>query len=278
LEFLFKDKEDALWVKEYFTRRCGGDVQIREVALPGEKNYSLKVSGSEQELKRAVVDFIIQKKRNGWIRGQLKHFYFFQAEEEQNRILEIVVGMLKGERPELTVLAGEIDECREIGKAVGPLLGGEGTLPIDSLLTFRLKAYFDALDNYVGIAIDEYKMEQEYQIFIQSLRDYLKQKEPKKETVKLCLGEQAKFYNEQFREITREELDEMIDRRLLTNHPVYIDSATIAPLLSISPAKIEIYTDNPDHALIRTICNIFEERVNVKSRAHFLHEQHAANE
>lgn len=30
----------------------------------------------------------------------------------------------------------------------------------------------------------------------------------------------------------------MIDRKLLFNHPVYVDSATIAPLLSIAPATI----------------------------------------
>ncbi|MCB6946227.1 putative sporulation protein YtxC, partial [[Eubacterium] rectale] len=71
---------------------------------------------------------------------------------------------------------------------------------------------FDCLDRYIGIAIDEYKMEQEYQIFVQSLRDYLKQKEPKREKIKLCLGEQVKFYNGQFREMTREELDGLIDR------------------------------------------------------------------
>lgn len=56
----------------------------------------------------------------------------------------------------------------------------------------------------------------------------------------------------------------MIDRKLLFNHPVYVDSATIAPLLSIAPATIFLYTEEPDQPLIRTIVNIFEERVSIK--------------
>ena len=59
----------------------------------------------------------------------------------------------------------------------------------------------------------------------------------------------------------RSELIGMIDRRLLINHPVYVDSVTIAPLLSIAPANIYLYTDDFEQPLVRTIQNIFEERV-----------------
>lgn len=45
-------------------------------------------------------------------------------------------------------------------------------------MTFRLGKYYERLKGYVEAAIDEYKMEQEYQTFIQSLRDYVTRKEP----------------------------------------------------------------------------------------------------
>ena len=45
-------------------------------------------------------------------------------------------------------------------------------------MTFRLAKYYERLRSYVEAAIDEYKMEQEYQTFIQSLRDYVMSKEP----------------------------------------------------------------------------------------------------
>lgn len=60
-----------------------------------------------------------------------------------------------------------------------------------------------------------------------------------------------------------------MDRRLLTNHPIYIDSVTIAPLLSIAPTKIYVYIDSEENGLIRTIQNIFEERVILLKKEHF---------
>lgn len=63
----------------------------------------------------------------------------------------------------------------------------------------------------------------------------------------------------------------MIDRKLLVNHPVYVDSASIAPLLSIAPTTIFLYTKDPEEALVRTIKNIFEERVSILPY-HVIHE------
>jgi hypothetical protein len=83
----------------------------------------------------------------------------------------------------------------------------------------------------------------------------------------LLIDEEITFFNEQFLEIKRGELTRMIDRKLLVNHPVYVDSASIAPLLSLAPTTIFIYTKDPEDPLVRTIKNIFEERVIIKSFA-----------
>jgi len=108
-------------------------------------------------------------------------------------------------------------------------------------------------------------MEQEYQMFVQMLRDFLINREPKMDALHLLFNEEITFYNEQFVEIKRGELTRMIDRKLLVNHPVYVDSASIAPLLSLAPTSIFIYTKDPEEPLVRTIKNIFEERVTIKT-------------
>ncbi len=59
-----------------------------------------------------------------------------------------------------------------------------------------------------------------------------------------------------------------MDRQLLANHPVYVDSAVIAPLLSIAPEKIFLYTNEEEEALVRTLRNIFEERIAVFPTSH----------
>ena len=56
------------------------------------------------------------------------------------------------------------------------------------------------------ISIDEYKMEQEYQMFVQTLRDFLSIGNPKWTCLHLLFDEEITFYNEQFEEIKRGEL------------------------------------------------------------------------
>ena len=137
----------------------------------------------------------------------------------------------------------------------------QSVFSFDHFIKFRLSSLINELEKYVELSLDEYKMEQEYQIFIQRLRDFVYDRPPKLTKLHLLFDEGITFFNEGFAEMKRSELIGMIDRRLLINHPVYVDSVTIAPLLSIAPANIYLYTNDLEQPLVRTIQNIFEERV-----------------
>ncbi|MFJ7727180.1 putative sporulation protein YtxC [Neobacillus sp. NPDC097160] len=219
-------------------------------------------------LKTAFYDFITNTKRNDWFREILKNHYYYEDLEEQQQIMEIIYSVIEGQREDLAVFLKETSvELDMIKSAIDHVFQDPISFSFDSFLKFRLRPYIQLLESYVEIAIDEYKMEQEYQMFVQMLRDFLTNREPKMDILHLLLDEEITFYNEQFAEIKRGELTRMIDRKLLVNHPVYVDSASIAPLLSLAPTSIFIYTNNPDEPLVRTIKNIFEERVTIKTFA-----------
>src|SRR5690606_10354280 len=129
--------------------------------------------------------------------------------------------------------------------------------------------YYEAVSTYLHAAIDEYKMEQEYQMFVNMLREYLQRKSAKQEIVHVLMNKPILFYDDSLEAMTKEKLAEMMDRRLLSNHPVYVDSDLIAPLLSMAPHKIFLYTEDEDQLLIRTLRNIFEERLAVFSPDYF---------
>jgi putative sporulation protein YtxC len=275
VELLLKDHDDAVWLKDYFADR-GKTIPFSETNFQNKKQYTMTISEVDiapLEIQEAIIHFIIIKKRNDWVKDIVRELYFYREEEEQENVLEIVSGMFKGERKELTSIVGEVDEKGIIQKAVSSLSQQKDPISFDSFIKFRLKHYFKCLRGYIDMAIDEYKMEQEYQVFVQMLRDYIQNRKPTKQTVRIYFEEYGEFYHEDFEKITKRELEELIDRRLLTNHPVYIDSVIIAPLLSIAPASIYLYTDNPDIALIRTIQNIFEERITLLSKEDFWKEK-----
>lgn len=233
-----------------------------------EDRHIVKISESIVrfgEVKEAFYEFIIKIKRDDWFRAILQEQYFFEDQEEQEHIMEIIYSVLEGQREDLAVFIKENPEEPKIREAVEEIFQDHVSFSFDSFFKFRLRPYLKLLESYVEISIDEYKMEQEYQMFIQTLRDFLASRDPKMDTLHLLFDEEITFFDEQFEEIKRGELMKMIDRKLLFNHPVYVDSASIAPLLSIAPKNIHLYTKNPEAPLVRTIKNIFEERVLIKS-------------
>jgi putative sporulation protein YtxC len=233
-----------------------------------EDRYIVKILEKKinlEHIKTAFYEFIVKIKRDDWFRSILQEHYFFEDPEEQQHILEIIYSVLEGQREDLAVLISENEEEPNIRVAVEEIFQDHISFSFDSFIKFRLRPYLKMLESYVEISIDEYKMEQEYQMFIQTLRDFLAGREPKMDSLHLLFDEEITFFDERFAEIKRGELMKMIDRKLLFNHPVYVDSASIAPLLSIAPKNILLYTKNPEEPLVRTIKNIFEERVVIKS-------------
>ncbi|MEC1521714.1 putative sporulation protein YtxC [Neobacillus niacini] len=266
-EIIFRSKMDAKRCYDHLLK-CLRYHPNNEDILLIEDRHIVKISESIVrfgEVKEAFYEFIIKIKRDDWFRAILQEQYYFEDQEEQEHIMDIIYSVLEGQREDLAVFIKENGEESQIREVVEEIFQDHISFSFDSFLKFRLRPYLKMLESYVEISIDEYKMEQEYQMFIQTLRDFLASREPKMVTLHLLFDEEITFFDEQFEEIKRAELMKMIDRKLLFNHPVYVDSASIAPLLSIAPKNIFLYTKNTDEPLVRTIKNIFEERVLIKS-------------
>ncbi|MBY6272657.1 MAG: hypothetical protein CW346_10655 [Bacillaceae bacterium] len=138
------------------------------------------------------------------------------------------------------------------------------------MAAFRLKDYFKKLDLLIETAIDEYKLEQEYQSFIQCLREYLNGRTPKMEKIYLSHDEGFRLFDGEGRELKRSDLQKLLDRKLLVNFPVYVDSMILAPLLSIAPERILLFTADPEQGIVQTIKSIFEEKLTVYPLSAFL--------
>jgi putative sporulation protein YtxC len=266
-EIIFRSRMDAKRFYDHLLKCLHINPGNQDILLL-EDRYIVKILENKINLeyvKTAFYEFIVKIKTDDWFRTILQEHYFYEDLEEQQHILEIIYSVLEGQREDLAVLIRENEEAPNIKDAVEEIFQDHVSFSFDSFIKFRLRPYLKMLESYVEISIDEYKMEQEYQMFIQTLRDFLAGREPKMDNLHLLFDEEITFYDENFAEIKRGELMKMIDRKLLFNHPVYVDSASIAPLLSIAPKNILLYTKNPEEPLVRTIKNIFEERVVIKS-------------
>ncbi|TKC15759.1 putative sporulation protein YtxC [Robertmurraya kyonggiensis] len=274
-EITFQNKEDANQFHNYIQKQLHSISFDKKMILlfEDENKAKVKIDKAVKEIleacKKAFLQFVIKIKLNDWFKLILKEQYFYEDEDEQQQILDIIQSILDGNRADLESLIHDLNMNKQIETAISQMFEEQRTFSFDSFVRFRMRPFMEKLEKFVEISIDEYKMEQEYQMYIQTLRQFLAKRAPKINHLHLLMEDGVTFYDEQYYEIRRAELVRMIDRRLISNHPVYIDSVTIAPLLSIAPSTIYLYTDDYEQPLVRTIQNIFEERVQLKEMADF---------
>lgn len=264
MDLLFFNEGEAIQLQVFFRKR-GFDHRLCK--SKGAFIYSIPEKAKEIYIDM-FAHFIIHVKRGEFLHKVLSEQFFFGDKDEREQIIEIVSEMCNGKRAELIALTGEIKEFDMVRSAVDSFFDSSDSILFDSLLTFRLKEYQQELIRFLHVAIDEYKMEQEYQMFVNMLREYLKSRNTGKKTVHLSIDEEVTFYDEDFEEMEKSDVMKMVDRRLMAIHPVYIDSVVIAPLLSMAPERIFLYTMFDDKPLVRTLRNIFEERMTILPPIH----------
>jgi putative sporulation protein YtxC len=248
-----------------FQLACNGDSRV---TIYVHKNIREDISFF---LIPSITTFIIRFIEDRLLLSIISGTFYFKDEEEQQQILQLAHSFIDGERCDYRSDHERVVPRETlIEEALSLFLKDDLSFSFESFVKFRLKQYMDRLQHYVELAIDEYKLEQEYQNFIQMLRDCLQSRQPKLLTVHLVHDPPTFiFYDEQFREMTTNELKYLIDRTLIVSQPMYIDSSVLAPLVSIAPQKIYLYTTHEDDGMVQTIQNVFQERIHLCHPADF---------
>ncbi|WP_377888217.1 putative sporulation protein YtxC [Alkalihalobacillus sp. R86527] len=196
-----------------------------------------------------------------WMQNILTSAYYFKDMEEIDEICALARSIGDGDRIDVprteayrerfTILRDSAFCCVEQG----------GTISFDSFLVFRTRQYKKLLSSLVAEAIDEYKLEQEYQNFIEDLRQLLQLRSSKKEKMNLLYDGSYHLIDEngnKFKVKQCEMCFEELPNALTTDE---IDPEILLPLLYFAPEKINVFTDQMEEGLTQTICNVFQERL-----------------
>ncbi|MBJ8104664.1 MULTISPECIES: putative sporulation protein YtxC [Bacillus cereus group] len=272
IEICFEEKNDAAHVYRQLKKRTESLHKETSVYLDGKKviihiplyesNYIEKI------LLPVLLYFIMNVKQNEWIHTILKEKFFYEEQEECHQILHMAQEILKERRKGVARDLTRHKFETYIMSSLNDWLCDPLSFSFSSYVRFRLRTYREIIARLAEVAIDEYKMEQEYQMFIETLRQQVSGRKSRLSCVHLIFDESFIFYDDKGRRLKQERLVQYIDEELLKQKDVYIDTKVIAPLLSISPKKIYLYTKEQDHNMIVTLRNVFQERVQL----HGLHE------
>jgi len=275
IEILFSNQLDAFKWSE-FSKKNHVKVELQQKRFstaPYFVRHPQKTWNSSS-ICTVFIEFMLEWKRIQWAKQLLETSYWYKDKEESQRILEIICEMFSGERKELIQLLEEFPEVPFLRDSFLSLPENESHVHFDGFAKFRLKPFWDRVGKYVELAIDEFKMEQEYQVFIHMQREFLRKKEQQIPMLRVYLHENEPiFYDERFQRLHQDDLLRVLDKRLLVNRPLTVDCFTLVPLLSLAPGHIRLYTDEGESGLSRTIQNIFEERVTLLPARQFWEEQ-----
>ncbi|MEW8971628.1 MAG: sporulation protein YtxC, partial [Mesobacillus sp.] len=169
IEIIFQKKQDAWNLYQHLVARLASWQETNSILLNEDRNRVLIPEEFYKKetlplLKKSVYEFILKVKRDDWLRAILAESYFYCDSEEQDHILDIIYSVIEGNRKELVPFMEGVEEQGIIQSCINEIFNEKVSFSFDSFVMFRLKAYTEQLSKWVEIAIDEYKMEQEYQV------------------------------------------------------------------------------------------------------------------
>ncbi|MDQ0208080.1 putative sporulation protein YtxC [Alkalicoccobacillus murimartini] len=214
-------------------------------------------------LASILTEYVIDSKEEEWLLSIIETMFYFTDKEEQFQILSIAKLILDGDRQDLPDIQLFFNRKEFIYRAFATHIEQETSFYYEPFLTFRLREYGELLIDCVEMAIDEYMLEQDYQTMLENYRQHLRKAPSKVNHLYIVHDQVFTIYDSQFRELTKEEILFYLEEDLIFEEGLDVQDMMISPLVSMVPAEVHVFTDEPENGVILSIQSIFEERLHI---------------
>ncbi|WP_099158727.1 putative sporulation protein YtxC [Virgibacillus ndiopensis] len=224
-------------------------------------DYNLPDNETLETIAQSMVDVFKLHRLTDMIKNIIKDYYYYSNTDEMERIMDLTNWIFSGEDDDSLQVRKNQDPSQLLLSLFIANIKNTSTIHYDSIVKFRLKVFKDQLIHYVGLAIDEFKREEDHQAFVNTLRDYIAKKESGFNVIHVLQGSTFSFFRDNGKRFSKMEL-----RMIMQQEPLYIvgldeNELNLAPLVAMAPKKIKIYGDHPSEPKTLTVINVFEEKV-----------------
>jgi putative sporulation protein YtxC len=249
------------------------DLELHMTAYARQTLISCVVKGTESDRSdsdglltiaaSAISEYIIQEKESSWIERLIRHEFDYYNQEDIRSILKYCLQVLH-DSEDIGEEEGQWSHRKEkIAEEIKDYLTAHRSMHFDGFARFRLHEYMEDLREVVEYAVDEYIMDKQYQEFISLLKYFVYVQEAKIPMAHLVHKGNYNFVllDEQLQPIETKQMEgfvlEMVEQDL--NY----EDMIVSTLITVSPAKIRIHSQESDMQVIKTIRQIFEGRTEV---------------
>ncbi len=137
----------------------------------------------------AVADLIVNRWEAAFLRRLIRANYGYFGPEEQERIQERALRLLRAEGEGLSPLLERVRRKGRVLARLSEYLEKHSELVVEGFLTFRLKDYVEEMEEAVDLAVEDFLLEREHQEFVGLLRSFVAAQKPRLPRVNLVFGE-----------------------------------------------------------------------------------------
>ncbi|MBY6035233.1 hypothetical protein KUV80_01115 [Fictibacillus nanhaiensis] len=239
-----------------FAKLSEASSKILELHIQEDKGFILDV----------LTEFTRNKVEDVCLKEMIEHAFFYDDAAEQKEIFLITKSIISGELEGIPEVKN-LTDLNELIRSQWASILHETTecIEFEAFLKFRMKEYVATLLKVVECAIDEYKLELEYQMFVDQLRNCLtKQKSFIKNHVIVIFDcEDVVIFDEHQNPLSTSQLKQLHEKALKLTNVVNLDERLLGPLIGLAPGSAKIYSYDMDHPLLQTVKNIFQEHVSI---------------
>ena len=201
---------------------------------------------------------VIDELEEGFLKRLINQNYFYFNIQEKNKILETCFDITSED------FSKYFDsKFKVIYNSFLNYLSCHKSIILCGFVNFRLKNYFDILDDIVSQSVNSFIIEKEYCEFISLLRLYINSQESNCDVVHLIYSSSNSILLDENKnpiEIT----DDIFQAKYLSDITFSSNDCALNSLLNLIPQKLYIHLiDNYIDEFINTLCLIFENRVNL---------------
>ncbi|MGN1269607.1 MAG: putative sporulation protein YtxC [Clostridia bacterium] len=204
-------------------------------------------------IKKIITEFYEEK----IIKQLINYNYFYFEDHEKRIILQNCLKIIKldenKEREKINIL---------ISKEIIKYIMENKTMNLNGFIYFRIKEYFNYLDNNVDRAVSQFVIEKEYSEFISLLRIYVETRSTEYDLLHLIYINGESILIDKNKNIVSVS-ENIYNAKYLSDISFSSNDLALNTLLTLLPKKIEIHLIDEEDEFINTIKLIFEGRVSL---------------
>lgn len=215
-----------------------------------------------------LADLVVSREEQNVLRRMIRLGYDYFSPEEQERVLEKALTLLREENPTVNEYHLPIRRSRVFSKILD-YLDFHNELVLDGFIRFRLKEYGKILSTAVEKAVDEYMSDIEYQEFVRVLRYFVNMQEARTSEVHVVVDRAGLI---SVFDSTGEVLSETDGERFVANTTDELSGQDLlmSALITIVPCAIMFhFADRVKNvAIVKAVQDVFADRVIVCDGCH----------